>query len=130
MELLLRKSCSPLLSFVFVNKDILETPHNVMRVFTYEIKYYSLSFYFKLSSGLIFRYSMRTAAFVRLKNSKCKLVKSCFKCSYCPFPMDHVTDGARWMRFLPVTRARHHGRQERRHGWMLREAPRGSDELC
>lgn len=31
------------------------------------------------------------------------------------------------MRFLPVTRARHRGRQERGHGRMLREAARGSD---
>lgn len=72
---------------------------------------------------------MHIIAYTQLKYAKCKIVQSCFKCCYCPFPMDHVTDGAQW-RVLPVTRARHRGRQERRHGWMLGEAPCGSDELC
>lgn len=75
-----------------------------MCVFTFDVKCYILDFHFKLFSGLISRHIMCTVVFMRLKNSKCKLVKSCFKCCYCPFPMDHVTDGARWMRFLPVTR--------------------------
>lgn len=57
---------------------------------------------------------MHIIAYTQLKYAKCKIVQSCFKCCYCPFPMDHVTDGAQW-RVLPVTRARHRGRQERRH---------------
>lgn len=43
-----------------------------------------------------------------------------------PAPVDHVTDGA----LNEMPRARHRGRRERGHGRMLREAPRGRDELC
>lgn len=36
------------------------------------------------------------------------------------FPVDHVTDRERWSRFLPVTWAREHGKQEHKHGQLLR----------
>lgn len=37
----------------------------------------------------------------------------------CLLPVNHVTDGERWMRIFHVTWARQHGRQDNKHGQQL-----------